>query len=321
MKWSGRVGPSGILGFQVQLPDAGSYSTVPANPAAVPLLNANRYPFCATHTATCFAIMTQASTLVGGNAVVSVARNGVTVPGAVSPAPAVGGKITVDFPDATFAPGDDVMVRVAFPDVLGGFIDLNVVVEFKGPIGATGPTGPFGGPPGPVGPTGPGPSMFQYETFPLVSVTSVLDSEFNVDVVPETAPIVIPAGWRVVVRATVPLQAVSASDPTPVPPGGEVYGGLSSVQVRQDPTGADVQVASTVNQLSFMPLSPDGVEVSWSGGATFVAVSEFISDGAAHTYKVLLRSPRFVGASQSVFANPPVLDTRLGLELFATPPA
>jgi hypothetical protein len=34
----------------------------------------------------------------------------------------------------------------------------------------------------------------------------------------------------------------------------------------------------------------------------------------------MIQSPRFVGAAQQVFGNSPVLDARLGLELFATPP-
>lgn len=144
MKWSGRVSGS-FVGVQALLADPGSSTVAPLNPAAAPLLNANRYPFCGTHTATCFAIFTAASTLnVGGNAIVSVAKNGVTIPGAVSPAPPVGGKVAVDFPDATFLPTDDIAVRVAFPPGTTGTIDLDVVVEFLGPAGATGPTGPAG---------------------------------------------------------------------------------------------------------------------------------------------------------------------------------
>lgn len=161
LKWSGRI-TSAILGTQVFLADAGVSTLMPLNSPPGGPNNANRYVFCATHTATCLGIFVAAKALVG-DANVVIMRNGAAAAGPFAATPAAGGKITVDFADITFDPGDDVGVLVVFPLGVTGSIDLTVTVEFLGPIGATGPTGPTAtGPTGPAGtasgatgPTGP----------------------------------------------------------------------------------------------------------------------------------------------------------------------
>lgn len=156
LKWSGRV-TQDVLGAGVtqNLADPGT-DAVPA------IFTDTRYPFCTQHTATCFAIRTETSSLLTGpgGATVNLLKGSSGNPAVIFasfPAPAVGTNVTVPIlPPEVFAPGDEIEVQVVLAGgpLAGGVITLEVVVEFQGPIGPIGPTGPSGGPTGPTGPTG-----------------------------------------------------------------------------------------------------------------------------------------------------------------------
>ena len=135
LKWSGQF--TAGLGNQADLGD-------PGTTIAAPAASITRYPFCGTHTATCYAIRTESSTLAGGDVLVQLLQNGGPAAFVSTPSPAVGTNVTIPFPPQTFIAGDDISVRVLSPPGVTGTIELEVVVEFAGPAGATGPTGATG---------------------------------------------------------------------------------------------------------------------------------------------------------------------------------
>jgi hypothetical protein len=135
LKWSGLF--TAGLGNQADLGDPGTTIAAPAT-------SITRYPFCGEHTATCYAIRTESSTLVGGDVLVQLLQNGGPAAFVSTPSPAVGTNVTIPFPPQTFVAGDDISVRVVSPPGVTGTIELEVVVEFEGPAGATGPTGATG---------------------------------------------------------------------------------------------------------------------------------------------------------------------------------
>jgi hypothetical protein len=109
-----------------------------------------RYPFCGTHTTSCFSVRTESNSLDVAPSV-QLLQNGVVFASlATPPAGTSASSVAV----TTFVPGDDIEVQVVIPAGGSGIgsIDVEVVVEFEGPVG---PTGPAGGPTGPTGATGP----------------------------------------------------------------------------------------------------------------------------------------------------------------------
>jgi hypothetical protein len=141
LKWAGSVAGN----------EGGATASLSDDDVSVVLASTSRrYPFCGTHTTSCFSVRTESNTLSGTAPLVQLLQNGVVFASLATPA---AGTSASSVAVTTFVPGDDIEVLLVIPPggTGAGSIDVEVVVEFEGPVG---PTGPAGGPTGPVGPTG-----------------------------------------------------------------------------------------------------------------------------------------------------------------------
>lgn len=164
LKWSGTASVNDTLSPKNLADDVAAFDT-PVGAVHVAGGFDRRYPFCGTHTTTCFAVRVESNTLANGVGPAPVAHinllhgssGGGNVIFATVVAPATGTSVSTNVSE-TFVDQDDIEVQVSFTggnETSTGSIDLEVVVEWQGPSGVTGPTGPSGGPIGPTGATGP----------------------------------------------------------------------------------------------------------------------------------------------------------------------
>lgn len=169
--------------------------------------------------------------------------------------------------------------------------------------------------------------------FTNVAVTGVLNAPLVGLVVPTTAPIVIPVGWRCIVQAFASVEGAAPGFPSahpqipgPFPLGAPASGGgIGVLTIRQDP-GPNQIIWSGKATPVFAPFVNSATQpTGYIATMPLVSRGFFVSDGLPHTYEVEIGIPPWFTVAW--FTETDAFDIGLGtpipglgLSIFAYPP-
>jgi hypothetical protein len=169
--------------------------------------------------------------------------------------------------------------------------------------------------------------------FTNVAVTGAVGAPLVGLVVPTTAPIVIPVGWRVAVQAFAGVQggapgfpSVHPQIPGPFPLGAPSSGGgIGTVTIRRDP-GPSAIIWHGIGSPVFVPFVNVAIQpTGYAASMSLASRGFFVSDGLAHVYEVEIGIPSWFGVSWAtetdafdIGLGSPI--PGLGLSIYAYPP-